>query len=77
MLAGCASAVLMLALAVIFTGHSVKALQEAGVVMASPAGTIHFSALGVYPTAETLTAQAIVSVIVIAVYLWKHATDKR
>ncbi len=70
-------AVLMLALAVIFTGHSVKALQEAGVVMASPAGTIHFSALGVYPTAETLTAQAIVSVIVIAVYLWKHATDKR
>ena len=69
-------AVLMLLLAVIFTGHGVKALQVAGIATASPTGAIHLSALGVYPTVETLMAQAIVLLIVIATFVWTRAANK-
>lgn len=67
-----ACAVLMAGLAVVFTGHGVKALQEAGVVAASPTGSFGLPAFGVYPTVESLTAQAIVLALVCGIYFWRR-----
>jgi high-affinity iron transporter len=73
-----ACAVLMAVLAVTFTGHGVKALQEAGVVPASPFGSINVPLLGLYPTTESTVAQATMVLLVSAAYLWTRtrATGK-
>jgi high-affinity iron transporter len=60
---------LLALLAVIFTGHGVAALQEAGVVRASHLGFDAVPLLGLYPSGETLAAQFIV-VVAIAVGYW-------
>ncbi len=67
----------MALLAVVFTGHGIKALQEAGVVVASPVDAIYLPLLGIYPTAETLIAQAAALAIVIGAYAWTRAASKR
>lgn len=68
---------LMLVLAVIFTGHGVKALQEAGVIAASPIEAFGLPALGIYPTAQTLTAQACVLLLVCGAYLRARSSGRR
>ncbi|MGH8664401.1 MAG: cytochrome c/FTR1 family iron permease [Burkholderiales bacterium] len=60
------SALLLAALAVVFTGHGLRALQEAGSVAATPFGEIDLPALGVYATRETLGAQLLVLALVAA-----------
>ena len=60
----------MAVLAVVFTGQGIKALQEADVIAASPVTTFSVSALGFYPTVQTIVAQAAVLVLVIAMFLW-------
>lgn len=70
-------ALLMAVLAIVFTGHGVKALQEAGVIAASPVDAIHLPALGIYPTTETLIAQVIVTAVVIGAYVWTRTSAKR
>ena len=62
-------ALLLAALAVVFTGHGLRALQEAGTVPATPFGAIDLPALGVYPTLETLVAQVIVIGLLTAGFL--------
>ena len=64
-------------LAVVFTGHGVKALQEAGVITASPVETFNLPALGIYATMQTLLAQTIAISIVIAAFVWTRAVTKR
>ncbi len=61
-----AVSVLLLALAVVFTGHGLRALQEAGTIAATPFGAFDLPALGVYATRETLGAQLMVLAFVIA-----------
>ena len=51
---------LLLLLAFIFAGKGVHELQEAGVVGESLLPFFRFSALGIYPTLETLVSQAVV-----------------
>jgi high-affinity iron transporter len=51
---------LLLLLAFIFAGKGVHELQEAGVAGESFLPILRFSALGLYPTLETLLAQAVV-----------------
>jgi high-affinity iron transporter len=65
-----ACSALMAVLAFAFTGHGVKALQEAGMVPASPLGTFSFPALGLYPTTQSLAAQAFVLILICLVYAW-------
>ncbi len=52
-----ATSALLAALAVIFTGHGVAALQEAGVLGVSSLGFEAVPLLGIYPSGEALAAQ--------------------
>ncbi|MFN4103147.1 MAG: FTR1 family protein [Tepidimonas sp.] len=54
-----ASGVLLIILAVVFTGQGVAALQEAGQIGSDPVGFVHVPMLGIYPTLQTLGAQAV------------------
>jgi len=68
---------LMALLAIVFTGHGVKALQEAGIVAASPLDIFSLPALGIYATVQTLFAQCSAIAIVIAAFVWTRAAGKR
>jgi high-affinity iron transporter len=69
--------ILMAALAVVFTGHGVKALQEAGMIAAVPFGEFNLSALGIYATVEGILAQLFVLVFVVAAFFWSHQANQR
>ena len=55
---------LLALLAVVFAGHGVAALQEAGVLDASPLGTLSIPWLGVHPTLQGLATQGVALVLV-------------
>ena len=65
------SALLLAALAVVFTGHGLRALQEAGSIAATPFGPVDIPALGVYATRETLAAQLLVLALLIAGFFFQ------
>jgi high-affinity iron transporter len=54
-----ANAVLLYGLAVVFAGKGVTALQEAGVLSINPVHFPRFEWLGIYPSLESLSAQAL------------------
>lgn len=60
------TSLLLVVLAVAFAGQGIAALQEAGVVGADPVNFIRAPILGIFPTVQTLVAQAIVTVVVAA-----------
>lgn len=68
--------VLMAALAVVFTGHGVKALQEAGLIAAVPFTDFNLPALGIYATLESMLAQLFVLLSVIAAFVWSHHASR-
>jgi high-affinity iron transporter len=70
------SAALLSALAIVFTGHGVKALQEAGVLAASPLGDFNLPALGIYATSQSLAAQALMAILVCAGYAWSRRIQR-
>jgi high-affinity iron transporter len=49
---------LLYALAIVFAGQGISALQTTGQLPLHPVGLPHLPALGVYPTIETYAAQA-------------------
>lgn len=53
------NAVLLCALSVVFAGHGVAALQEAGVLGTRPLAFFEFDWLGIHPDAYSLSAQAL------------------
>jgi high-affinity iron transporter len=71
---GATSALLAL-LALVFAGHGVAALQEAGVIGATPLGFDSVPLLGIYPTGESLGLQAaVLALIVISFLLARRAS---
>lgn len=76
-----ASALLMAVLAVVFTGQGVAALQEAGWINVKAVSFLRLPMLGIFPTLQTLGAQAVVMSIIVAALWWaKHnqkVTQKR
>lgn len=68
---------LMAGLAVVFTGHGIKALQEAGVIAAVPFGNFNLPALGVHATVEGSLAQLFVLLSVIAAFVWSHHANRK
>ncbi|WP_454905059.1 FTR1 family protein [Variovorax gossypii] len=60
------SSILVAVLAVVLAGKGVAGLQEAGWLSASPIHWLRIEVLGVYPSAETTIAQAVVLVIALA-----------
>lgn len=69
-----ASSMLLALLAVVFAGHGVKALQEAGVVPTDPVSFVTVQALGVYPSVQTLAAQLVVLTMVLAGFFYASRT---
>ena len=67
---------LLAALAVIFVGHGVKALQEAGAIAATPVGSFTAQPLGIYPTTQTLVAQAVLLVILVVGFAYGYLTAR-
>lgn len=59
-----AMSVLLAAMAVIFAGQGIAALQEAGFVGAEPVDFIRVPALGIFPTVQTLVTQLLVAVVI-------------
>lgn len=58
-----ATSALLAVLAVVFTGHGIAALQEAGIVGGTALGFDPVPLLGIYPSSEALGAQIIVLIL--------------
>jgi high-affinity iron transporter len=67
---------LLVLLAIVFAGHGVAALQEAGVVSASPLGFEPVPLLGLYPSGESIGAQLAV-IAVAALGYWASRRSAR
>ncbi|MFC5694345.1 FTR1 family protein [Pseudomonas sp. GCM10022186] len=63
-----ANAILLCALSVVFAGHGVAALQEAGVLGTRPVAFFEFDWLGIHPDAYTLSAQGLALLAIAALY---------
>lgn len=72
-----ACSMLMALLAVVFTGHGVKALQEAGVMPTDPVSFVTVQALGIYPNTQALTAQFVVLAVVIVGFFYASRAAAR
>lgn len=68
---------IMLLLAFAFAGHGVAALQEAGMLPADPVRFFRFELLGIYPTLQTLLAQAGVVAFIAAMFAWEQRRNAR
>ncbi len=62
------NAVLLCVLSVVYAGHGVKALQEAGIFGAHPVRFFEFDWLGIHPDAWSLTAQGLALAGVLLLY---------
>jgi high-affinity iron transporter len=70
------SSYLLYALAVIFAGQGVAALQMAGAAPAHRLGLPTISFLGFYPTVETILAQFVLIGLAVGAYVWnKRPSD--
>jgi high-affinity iron transporter len=65
-----ASSILIAVLAVVLTGKGIAALQEAGWVAVSPLQLPRIELLGVYPTTQSLLAQASVLALLVLGFVW-------
>ena len=72
-----ATSILVGVLAVVLIGKGAAALQEAGWLTATPVAGPRLEWLGTYPTAETLAAQAVMLVIVVAGFGFNMLSARR
>jgi high-affinity iron transporter len=71
-----ASAIIMIALAFIFTGKGIAALQEAGSLSTSPVPFPTIELLGIYPNLQALVLQAIVVVLALVIFFYDRKEKK-
>ena len=71
------NAALLCALSVVFAGHGVKALQEAGIFGNRPVPFFEFDWLGIHADAYSLGAQAIALLAIIVLYGRSKLAEKR
>jgi len=71
------SALLLAVLAVVFTGQGIAALQEASWVDAHALGSVRVPMLGIFPTAQSLGAQAVVAALIVFVLWWTKRSERR
>ncbi|WP_313458170.1 FTR1 family protein [Pseudomonas sp.] len=71
------NAALLCALSVVFAGHGVKALQEAGVLGTRPVAFVEFDWLGIHPDVYSLSAQALALLAIVVLYGRSRLNDKR
>ena len=68
---------LLCALSVVFAGHGVKALQEAGIFGTRPVPFFDFDWLGIHADAYSLSAQVLAIVAIVVLYSRSRMTEKR
>lgn len=71
------NAALLCALSVVFAGHGVKALQEAGIFGTRPVAFFDFDWLGIHADAYSLSAQAVAILAIIVLYGRSRMAEKR
>lgn len=71
------NAALLCALSVVFAGHGVKALQEAGVLGTRPMAFFEFDWLGIHADAYSLGAQAVALLAIVFLYGRSRLAGKR
>ncbi|KAA0978144.1 cytochrome c/FTR1 family iron permease [Pseudomonas sp. ANT_H12B] len=71
------NAALLCALSVVFAGHGVKALQEAGIFGTRPVPFFDFDWLGIHADAYSLSAQAVAIIAIIVLYGRSRMAEKR
>ncbi|WP_194789722.1 cytochrome c/FTR1 family iron permease [Pseudomonas sp. UFMG81] len=71
------NAALLCALSVVFAGHGVKALQEAGVLGTRPVAFFEFDWLGIHADAYSLSAQAVALLAIVFLYGRSWLAEKR
>ncbi|MCJ2373940.1 cytochrome c/FTR1 family iron permease [Pseudomonas sp. RGM 3321] len=71
------NAALLCALSVVFAGHGVKALQEAGIFGTRPVPFFEFDWLGIHADLYSLSAQAIALIAIAALYGRSRLAEKR
>lgn len=71
------NAALLCALSVVFAGHGVKALQEAGIVGTRPVAFFDFDWLGIHADAYSLGAQAVAILAIVVLYGRSRLAEKR
>ncbi|BBH43682.1 cystathionine gamma-synthase [Pseudomonas sp. KU43P] len=71
------NAALLCALSVVFAGHGVKALQEAGVLGTRPVAFFEFDWLGIHADAYSLAAQAVALLAIVVLYGRSRLAEKR
>lgn len=71
------NAALLCALSVVFAGHGVKALQEAGVLGTRPVAFFEFDWLGIHADAYSLAAQVVALTAIVILYGRSRLAEKR
>ncbi|WPN23558.1 FTR1 family protein [Pseudomonas marginalis] len=71
------NAALLCALSVVFAGHGVKALQEAGIFGTWPVAFFDFDWLGIHADAYSLSAQAVAILAIVVLYGRSRLAEKR
>ncbi|WNW12804.1 FTR1 family protein [Pseudomonas sp. DTU_2021_1001937_2_SI_NGA_ILE_001] len=71
------NAALLCALSVVFAGHGVKALQEAGIFGTHPVNFFEFDWLGIHADAWSLSAQALALLAVVVLYGRSRLQERR
>lgn len=71
------NAALLCALSVVFAGHGVKALQEAGIFGTRPVPFFEFDWLGIHADAYSLCAQAVAMLAIAVLYGRSRLAEKR
>ncbi|EGB99977.2 MULTISPECIES: cytochrome c/FTR1 family iron permease [Pseudomonas] len=71
------NAALLCTLSVVFAGHGVKALQEAGVLGTRPVAFFEFDWLGIHPDVYSLSAQAVALLAIVFLYGRSRLAEKR
>ncbi|MDP9531932.1 cytochrome c/FTR1 family iron permease [Pseudomonas protegens] len=71
------NAALLCALSVVFAGHGVKALQEAGIFGTRPVAFFDFDWLGIHADAYSLGAQAVAIVAIVVLYSRSRMSEKQ
>ncbi|WP_295472177.1 FTR1 family protein [uncultured Pseudomonas sp.] len=71
------NAALLCALSVVFAGHGVKALQEAGIFGTHPVNFFEFDWLGIHADAWSLSAQALALLAIVVLYGRSRLQERR
>ncbi|EJK98868.1 cytochrome c/iron permease family protein [Pseudomonas fluorescens Q2-87] len=71
------NAALLCALSVVFAGHGVKALQEAGIFGTRPVAFFDFDWLGIHADAYSLSAQMVAILAIVVLYGRSWVVEKR